>query len=82
MDLLLTADTSLNQIKKERYCFVYNNLYFELDVYPFWDNYAILEIELTTEKRKVDFPPFISIVKEVTSDSRFKEHSLSKKIPI
>jgi CYTH domain-containing protein len=82
LELLVTADTSLNQIRKERYCFVYNNLYFELDVYPFWSDYAILEIELNSENQKVDFPPFVSITKEVTGDPSFKEHSLSKRIPI
>lgn len=80
-DLLMTADTSLNQIKKERYCFVYNNIYFELDVYPFWSDYAILEVELTTENQKVDFPPFLTILKEVTDDPIFRDYALSRKIP-
>lgn len=81
LSLLSEADTSLNQICKERYCFVYNNLYFELDVYPFWKDYAILEIELTTENQKIDFPAVITVVKEVTDDPDFNDYSLSKRIP-
>jgi CYTH domain-containing protein/predicted ATPase len=81
LSLLSEADTSLNQIRKERYCFLYNNLYFELDVYPFWKDYAILEIELTTENQEISFPSLITVVKEVTNDPAYKDYSLSKRIP-
>lgn len=77
-NLLLEADTSLSPIYKKRYCFIYNNQYFELDYYDKAKKYAILEIELTDKTEKVTIPDYIKIIKEVTNDRQYKNHSLSK----
>lgn len=77
ISLLTEADTSLHQISKERYCFVYKNRYYEMDIYPFSDEYAILEIELNDINENVELPP-LDIVKEVTDDSSYSNHSLAK----
>lgn len=76
-NLLAESDTSLHQIYKERYCFVYNNQYFELDLYPFSSEYAIIELELKHEDDEVMFPPFLELVKEVTGDNMYKNHTLA-----
>lgn len=76
--LLLEADTSLSPIYKERYCFVFNNQYFELDYYDKSNKYAILEIELTSENEKVTIPSFIKVIKEVTNEEQYKNRSLAK----
>ena len=78
LDYLMEADTSLKQIRKDRYCFVYENSYIELDIYPFWQNYAVVEVELTNKEEKVELPPEIVVIKEVTEDKRFKNSSLAK----
>lgn len=82
INLLSEADTSLHQISKERYCFVYNTQFFELDIYPFSDEYAILEIELTNINNPVDLPPFLNVVKDVTDDKTFKNYSISKDLKL
>lgn len=41
LELLMDADTSRKQIRKTRYCLIYKNQYFEIDVYPFWTDKAI-----------------------------------------
>ena len=76
----MEADTSKRQIRKNRYCLTYENQYFELDVYPFWKDQAIVEIELNDEKQEVHFPEQIKVIKEVTSDDAFKNASLAKRI--
>ena len=78
LDLLMDADTSLRQIRKTRYCLTYENQYFEIDVFPFWKDRAIAEIELSAEDQQVHFPPEIRVLKEVTEDSRYKNSSLAK----
>lgn len=78
--LMIKADTSLHQIIKRRYCFVYNNQYFELDIYPFSKDKAILEIELTDNEQDIDIPPFIKVIKEVTEDESYKNHELAKSL--
>ena len=54
--LLMDADTTRRQIRKTRYCLTYENQYFEIDVYPFWNDKAIGEIELSDEKAEIIFP--------------------------
>lgn len=78
---LMDADTSKHQIRKTRYCLMYENQYFEIDIYPFWQNQAILEIELNDENAPILFPEEISLIKEVTADNTYKNASLAKEIP-
>lgn len=76
--LLMEADTTKRQIRKTRYCLTYESRYFEIDVYPFWDDKAICEIELASENEKITFPEQIKIIKEVTDDEQYKNASLAK----
>lgn len=75
---LVDADTTLHQIYKTRYCFLYENQYFEMDLYPFSDKYAIIEIELQNKDDEIKLPNFLKVIKEVTNDNDFKNHSLAK----
>ena len=74
---LMEADTSKKQIRKTRYCLMYKNQYFEIDVYPFWDDKAILEIELCDENDSIRFPSHIRVIKEVTDDPSYKNAALA-----
>ena len=78
LNLLMDADTSRRQIRKTRYCLTYQNQYFEIDVYPFWKEQAIAEIELSDEEMEVRFPEQIKVIKEVTDDEAYKNASLAK----
>lgn len=79
---LTEADTSLHQVRKTRYCFIYEKQYFELDIYPYSDEYAIVEIELSSPTESVKLPEFLEIVKEVTDDVEFKNHSIAKSLSL
>ena len=35
LSLLMNADITKQQIRKTRYCLIYKNQYFEIDIYPF-----------------------------------------------
>ena len=78
LQLLMNADPNFRPIRKTRYCLTYENQYFEIDVYPFWQDKAILEIELTNETKQVHFPDFIKVLKEVTDDDSYKNASLAR----
>lgn len=75
--LLMDADTSRRQIRKTRYCLTYGNQYFEIDIFPFWKDQAILEIELREETVPVCFPPHIQVLREVTEDEAYKNAALA-----
>lgn len=77
LQLLTEADTSLHQISKVRHCFVYDKKYFEMDIYPFSTDYAIVEIELNDINEEFAMPP-LEFVKEVTDDIRFRNSALAE----
>lgn len=82
VNLLAEADTKLHQITKTRYCFVYNNQYFEMDLYPYSDTHAIVEIELSHKDDAVEFPPFLKLIKEVTDDKSYKNYTIAKTLEL
>ena len=81
LTLMMSSDTQLKQVKKTRYLLTYDNRYYEIDVYPFSKNRAICEIELADENEKVELPPFIKIIREVTDDKKFSNFALASDIP-
>ncbi len=62
---------------KTRYLYVYKNQYFEIDVFPFWQDKALLEIELKAENEPYELPPFIKVIKEVTENSYYKNKQIA-----
>ena len=74
----MEADTEKRQIRKTRYCLTHDNQYFEIDIYPFWKDKAVVEIELNDENQTVVFPEQLRVIKEVTDDSSYKNASLAK----
>ena len=66
-------------ISKTRYCFVYNSTYYELDIYPFWNDKATIEIELLSEDQPYELPPFIKLIREVTFEKEYRNLSLAQK---
>ena len=78
LQLMMEADTTKRQIRKNRYCLMYDNQYFEIDVYPFWKDKAIAEIELHDANAEVRFPEQIKVIREVTNDESYRTSSLAK----
>ncbi len=74
---LMDADPTKRQIRKTRYCLTFENQYLEIDIYPFWDDQAILEVELSNENDPIHLPKEIKVIKEVTSDADYKNISLA-----
>ena len=77
LSMLMDADTQINQIRKTRYCIVYKNQYIEIDIYPFSNDKAILEIELNDENQTYELPPFVEIIKEVTKEDKYNNINLA-----
>ena len=76
--LLMDADPACRPIRKTRYCLTFDNQYFEIDVYPFWKDKAILEIELADESEGIRFPAQVKVIEEVTDDDSYKNASLAR----
>lgn len=79
--LLMNADTTLRQIRKTRYCLSFSDQYMEIDIYPFWKEQAILEVEMSDEGGEVVFPEFIQVLREVSGDEAYENRSLAESVP-
>ena len=73
----MEADPAKRPIRKTRYCLTYDNQYFEIDVYPFWPDKAIVEIELSDENAGIHLPKELKIIKEVTDDPGYQNAALA-----
>ncbi|MDO5134195.1 MAG: AAA family ATPase [Eubacteriales bacterium] len=79
---LMYADNDRRPIRKARYCLTWDSQYFEIDVYPFWEDRAILEVELYNEEQEIRLPENIQVIREVTGETAYRNSSLSRKIPM
>lgn len=78
LERLMDADPLRKPIRKDRYCLADGSQYFEIDVYPFWSDQAIMEIELSNPDEEIRFPAMIKVIREVTDDEQYKNSSLAK----
>ena len=74
---LSCADANHATIYKIRYAIPFDGLVWEIDIYPFWQNVAILEVELSSEDQVFSLPPFVSVVREVTEEREFSNRQLA-----
>lgn len=78
---LTRRDPMTEPICKTRYCLPEGSYTFEIDLYPFWLNYAVMEIELPQENAPFRFPDGITVVRELTGDRQFSNAALARHIP-
>ena len=76
--LLLEANPAYKEVTKTRYCFAYNNNYFQIDFYPFWNTRAIAIVEqLKGFHQEIDFPEGIDVIRDVTDDPEYKNTKIA-----
>ncbi|MBA3732785.1 AAA family ATPase [Patescibacteria group bacterium] len=78
---LKRADPSFGKIDKTRYCFVWENQYFELDSFRNPPGLTLLELELTEEHDKFTLPDFLQgYLTDVTDDPQFSNYEIARRI--
>lgn len=75
------ADKSRNPIIKSRYCLAENGKYFEIDIFPFWNDRAIFEIELLDSSEAFDIPDYFDVIKEITAEKKYRNSALAVSVP-
>lgn len=80
-ELLKRADPKCRTIEKVRYCVPHGGFVLEIDVFPFWNDKAYLEVEMPSEDTEVTLPDFVTVIREVTDDNRYTNHALAMEIP-
>ena len=62
---------------KVRWAFPYMGHTVEIDCYPFWEDEAILEVELSAPDEVFSLPPEITVLEDVTDDPDLKNRALA-----
>ncbi|MGN1048246.1 MAG: hypothetical protein ACI4QZ_06525 [Eubacteriales bacterium] len=75
------ADTQRHPIIKTRILLRNHGHVFEIDLYPFWKKQAVMEVELGAEDESFEIPEGIEILREVTSDKKYKNAALARSVP-
>lgn len=75
--LKVQANPKKHPIVKDRYCFLFREKYLELDVFPYWNDKAFLEIELDSEDEAYYIPKEIKVIKDVSNDEKYKNNYLA-----
>ncbi len=65
-------------VEKIRRVFVFKGQTFEVDSYAFSNELCVCETELESEEMRAEFPQEITIVREVSGDKHFSNHSIAK----
>ena len=79
--LLGFADWNRSPIAKTRWCVPIGNLTAEIDIFPFWEDRAICEVELPSEDTAVKLPDWLTVLRDVTEDTRYTNAAMAKEIP-
>lgn len=76
--LVAQADPKRRTIRKRRRVFLWENQYFEWDLFAEpCSGLELLELELDSLDHPVRFPPFLDVEREVTDDRQFANHVIA-----
>ena len=73
---LMESDTDLHNVRKLKYRFVYGDCRFEVDVYPFSEDKAVLF--RYSGGKSSPMPPEIEVYRDVTGDPAYKNRQLAR----
>ena len=76
-EMLDEAGSDLQLLHKTRYSLPYDGQVFQLNIYPFWTDKALVKIELNEEEGQVRLPPELKLIREVTGEWAFKDYTLA-----
>lgn len=79
--LLTEIKQGTHTLRKTRYAIHYLGVCFEIDIYPEWERTCILETELQSREQRVEFPPSIKVIAEVTGNKKYSNAAMSHTFP-
>lgn len=80
-NMLISRDSGrLKELTKTRYGFVWNNKYYELDVFDFWKDRAILKVQHTDRSKENEVPPIFKVLMDITHDMSYTNYSLAQNV--
>ena len=80
-ELLCLAREDAAPLTKTRHTFEYMGHTVEIDVYPQWQSFAIMEVELESADEEIEFPNLIRIFTEVTGERAYSNAAMAEHFP-
>ena len=77
-DKLVDVDQTRKPLHRTRFCFSEQSQYMEIDIYPFWNDKAILSIDLSKVDDEVHLPNFVKVIEDITNKKEYLNSELSK----
>jgi len=68
-------------LRKIRRTFKLGDFVYELDYYDAWKKTCIMEVELPSEDTELIIPRFITVLRDVTGEKRYSNHSMAHTFP-
>ena len=78
---LADADPTKRTLHKTRYHLTCQGHYYEIDLFPFWLDRALCEIQVSDEAVPVTLPPELTVIREVTDDPAYSNAALAGAVP-
>ncbi len=79
--MLSEVKEGTSPVNKTRHTFEYMGHTIEIDVYPRWEHFCIMETELEDKDESVSLPAFIKILYEVTGEKRYSNAGMAEDFP-
>lgn len=76
-NLLKQANPAYKTLHKYRWAVPFGAFIYEIDLYPFWTDLAIMEVEIESENTIITEPPFVHIIRDVTLDRRYSNKNMA-----
>ncbi len=80
IELSREVEPSCKPLGKTRYRIPYEGHVLEFDIYPFWKDRAILEIELENENEGAALPDYVHVIRDVSADPAYKNRQLAENV--
>ncbi len=77
LSLLMDADTRFHQLSCKQLSFIYDNQNYRIDLYPFSEDRAIMQVAHTKNPQDLKLPKFLSVIRDVTNDPAYRSHVIS-----
>lgn len=71
--------SNLRIISKTRYSFPYEGHIVEVDVFPFWNDKAVAEVELEDPDEEIKLPEELTVIKDVSEEKEYTNYSMAQK---
>lgn len=65
-------------VEKVRYAYSNGGFIYEFDLFPFWQDRAFLEVELSAPDASFPIPDFVQVISDVSEDKNYTNHALAR----